>query len=941
MNQNKSPHRLIIFVMMIGLLAIISPSSAQDAVPAEVTEVVTEEAPPAVVEPTLIPTEVPLPPTLEPTPLPTEITTIAPTSEPTQTPTTEVTDVMEITPEVTVLPTVEATSEVTPEVEATPEATLDASLTEIPAETLTVVEPFAAFGVPCDFNTAVTRASIMPDGTQFAEESEFIAMAADGRYVVFRMYEDNVASQPHTLIYDRQTCQSNLLPDYPKDLPSVPFPGISTGRYVVHHVPTGRWDGNFGEIVEIYVYDQMTGQDVLVSKGFDGSPPNETSINAFLSASGRYIAYESYASNLVSGDVEWCPGDVGDPGYNCPDLFLYDMQTGQNIRIALADGSASWDEIGFISGVRISANDQFVVYQKQTTACFPYCSIIRLYEIQTGQTRSVPNPFPDLSALEYLSSPSISANGRYLAYIYNPGSVQIGNIPPNIGQIAWYDIEQNYTNIYSRDINKSAFYGNGNSSSPLISGDGRFVLYTSEASNQVIGDTNGLEDVFLFDRFSARTTRISVGVNGQQANGRSIGAFLSPTAFYQIAFTSLASNLVADDTNEGQDVFVSTYTLSGFTEPPSPAILISPANGATIDDNTPLLTWNAAANAEVYNIEVDDNPDFRSLEVQILSHIPTSYDVQRWLPDGVYYWAVESRNELTLTRSSTNSFRIDTVLPDPPRLQYPANDTTISNSRPAFSWRAVSNARRYRIQVASDASFNNVLVDTMEASTVKAPITLLPGHYFWRIATQNTKNVWGDFGGYWSFDYTIMQSPVHNGHSFGAFPIFTWNAYPKVRRYQLEIDNNREFNSPEFSCIYRYDVLSARPCTPNGLPYGDHYWRVNIDLGSGFITSPIIYAMSYVVRDMPTPKPISPIGANVLPAGPVVLTWSAVDGAQTYEFQVAFNSAFTENLGGGTGLVVTQIGGGFYTPRRYYWRVRAWFPGGKPGLWTTASFEVR
>ncbi|MBZ0288653.1 MAG: hypothetical protein K8I30_13630, partial [Anaerolineae bacterium] len=203
--------------------------------------------------------------------------------------------------------------------------------------------------------------------------------------------------------------------------------------------------------------------------------------------------------------------------------------------------------------------------------------------------------------------------------------------------------------------------------------------------------------------------------------------------------------------------------------------------------------------------------------------------------------------------------------PPPPQLRYPNANGTVSVARTPFSWFAVPNARRYRIQVATDANFVNLLVDTMEASTVKAPYTFMPDGYFWRVQTQDTNNVWGAFSEVRYYEYVLMQSPIHNGHSYGAFPIFTWNAYPHARRYQLEILIHRfDVLRPVSVCTYTYRVLSSRPCgLPNGLPYGDYYWRVNIDLGSGFITSPINWALSVNIRNMPTPQPISPIGTVV------------------------------------------------------------------------------
>ena len=95
---------------------------------------------------------------------------------------------------------------------------------------------------------------------------------------------------------------------------------------------------------------------------------------------------------------------------------------------------------------------------------------------------------------------------------------------------------------------------NGYSYSPSISADGRFVAFESSASNLVAGDSNGLIDVFVHDRKSGETTRISLASDGSQTNSYSYGGFISVDGRY-VAFVSYASNLVTGDTNEMEDVF--------------------------------------------------------------------------------------------------------------------------------------------------------------------------------------------------------------------------------------------------------------------------------------------------------------------------------------------------------------------------------------------------
>src|SRR5690606_11863360 len=94
-----------------------------------------------------------------------------------------------------------------------------------------------------------------------------------------------------------------------------------------------------------------------------------------------------------------------------------------------------------------------------------------------------------------------------------------------------------------------------NSLVPSISADGRFVAFQSVATNLVPGDTNGNNDVFVHDRQTGVTQRVSVASDGAQGNGISTTASISADGRF-VAFQSAASNLVPGDTNGATDVFV-------------------------------------------------------------------------------------------------------------------------------------------------------------------------------------------------------------------------------------------------------------------------------------------------------------------------------------------------------------------------------------------------
>ena len=104
-------------------------------------------------------------------------------------------------------------------------------------------------------------------------------------------------------------------------------------------------------------------------------------------------------------------------------------------------------------------------------------------------------------------------------------------------------------------VDSAGNQGNGRSVEPSISADGRFVAFQSRASNLVAGDTNGREDIFVHDRQTGETERVSVDSAGNQGNRFSGRTFLSTDGRF-VLFNSSSNNLVAGDTNGFMDVFV-------------------------------------------------------------------------------------------------------------------------------------------------------------------------------------------------------------------------------------------------------------------------------------------------------------------------------------------------------------------------------------------------
>jgi hypothetical protein len=150
------------------------------------------------------------------------------------------------------------------------------------------------------------------------------------------------------------------------------------------------------------------------------------------------------------------------------------------------------------------------------------------------------------------ASPSISANGRFVAFSSSASNLIPGDINTN-AEVFVRDTLTNTTTGIS--VGSAGNQGNGDSYRPSISGDGRFVAFLSRASNIVPGDTNLETDIFVRDTLTNTTTRVSLDSAGNQGNGDSYRPSISVDGRF-VAFVSDASNLVPGDINTNAQIFV-------------------------------------------------------------------------------------------------------------------------------------------------------------------------------------------------------------------------------------------------------------------------------------------------------------------------------------------------------------------------------------------------
>ena len=396
------------------------------------------------------------------------------------------------------------------------------------------------------------RVSVASDGSQGNNHSWSPDISGNGRYVAFSSKATNLVAgdtnaNGSVFVYDRDIGISERV--------SVAghSPAISDdGRYVAfysqeNNLVTGDTNGTF----DVFVHDRDTGISERVSVASDGTQSNNISNAPSISGDGRYVTFDSSASNLVTGDTN-----------DEYDIFVHDRNTGTTERVSVSsDGAqsnnASWYPV-------ISGDGRYVTFHSQATNLVTGDSNgekdVFVHDRVTGITERV-SVASDGSQGDFSSFfPDISDDGRYVTFHSQATNLVIDdtNGTPDVF------VHDRVTGVTERiSVASDGSQGNHYSFSPAISGDGRYVGFGSTATNLVAGDTNNLEDVFVHDRDTGVTERVSVASDGTQSNSNregvepavSVEAAISADGHY-VAFYSYAMNLIADDTNASSDIFV-------------------------------------------------------------------------------------------------------------------------------------------------------------------------------------------------------------------------------------------------------------------------------------------------------------------------------------------------------------------------------------------------
>jgi large repetitive protein len=316
---------------------------------------------------------------------------------------------------------------------------------------------------------------------------------------------------------------------------SYAFTGLEPAEYVVAEVLPEDWEQTAPG------RPAMSQQRVSVSSA--GTQGNKASRDASLSGDGRYVAFSSFATNLVAGDTN-----------NTYDIFVFDRQLGTTERVNLASGGVQANQASYAP--KISADGRYVAFISAATNLVAGDTNgkndIFVADRQTGVVERVSVSSSGTQANDHGETPTISADGRFVAWMSSATNLAAEDTNGK-KDIFVYDRQTATTELVS--VSSAGGLGNNDSESPTLSADGRYVAFDSTASNLVAGDSNFQSDIFVRDRQTGTTQRVSVSSAGVQGDISSRYPSLSSDGRY-VAYMSGATNLVAGDTNREADIFV-------------------------------------------------------------------------------------------------------------------------------------------------------------------------------------------------------------------------------------------------------------------------------------------------------------------------------------------------------------------------------------------------
>ncbi|WP_395677995.1 beta strand repeat-containing protein [Inquilinus sp.] len=399
----------------------------------------------------------------------------------------------------------------------------------------------------------MTRISVGTGNTQGDGRTQSVAVSSDGRFVVFDSYATNLVAgdgngQPDVFLRDTQTGTTTRVSvdtggGDVNGLSSSPSISYDGGYVVFHTIADDLIANDTNGVTDVFMRDPLTGTNYLVSMSVGGGLGNSHSGNADIASDGRYVVFNSSATNMVDGDTNG-QGDV----------FIRDMLTGTTTRVSVADDETQGNALSL--DAKVSHDGQRVAFISGANNLVAGDTNgdddIFVRDLAAGTTERVSVATDGSQANDFSDQAAISIDGRYVVFRSSATNLVAGDTN-GVADVFLRDLQTDTTVRVS--TSGAGAEGNGQSSGADISADGRYIVFSSQASNLVAGDSGTGFDVFVKDMLTGTVTRLSVALDGSAANGDSFQARISSDGS-AVVFRSAATNLdINADTNNAIDGF--------------------------------------------------------------------------------------------------------------------------------------------------------------------------------------------------------------------------------------------------------------------------------------------------------------------------------------------------------------------------------------------------
>jgi hypothetical protein len=348
--------------------------------------------------------------------------------------------------------------------------------------------------------------------------------------------------------------------------------GYGEGRFVAF-VSSAAGLGASGAKRQIFWRDRLTGGTILVSHNKAGAEGDDDSFAPSISEDGLWVAFESYAKNLDANDTN-----------AARDVFLWSAQDQYTGIKRVSVGPAGVEADGDSIEASLSGDGKVIAFSSRASNLAPGVSGVNTFNVYRRDLVTGVNTLISSDATNVGvggSHPALSVDGKRLAF-YSFSDAIVPGDTNGLWDIFVYD-HPTATKKRVSLTSTGAERNQGTESTsrvvaPAISGDGRYVAYTTTATNVVPGDTNNAQDVFVVDTQTSAVQRVSVATNGAEGNADSpIGQGERPSLSRDgkwVAFSTQATNLgtgagnvVMHDRVGGETRVVSSQTGSTVTEP--------------------------------------------------------------------------------------------------------------------------------------------------------------------------------------------------------------------------------------------------------------------------------------------------------------------------------------------------------------------------------------